>query len=479
MNIQYYSENEGNVELNASITCVAEMLEREIEKDRYRSFFHGNNNCSLRLNWYSGTVSHGAPISSPTSSGTLKRKMSVKAIVSGEEESASKRVATLEEKTLPSERHGKRRNAVLTDSEDGNDAEYMVSESSSSESKKPKKPEIKVRISDSRTKSEPKPVIKVKSSVAELQPKVSLKVSFSSPVATPDIGSEVVSTPEATPNTHASVEKSHSAEENLSVSGSETASVNWQETPEKVPKSRVQGAVEPAVRAKMADITQRLLSDPANELFLDPVPRVCEDYYLLIENPICLRDIRRKVDGSRYKSVQGFRRDLLLIVTNCVYYNMLMNTDQISNRKQAYALHMTILDSLRDLTGEQCSRDQLHSLATVYHTIIEKVYSIENKNVQLIRYFAIDNKRLIDYDRYVKKAILLRTILVRASPASHVDTHDQSRLRVPREALQRVHAPLRQLHHLLARLLPQQGRRLHLRRRNAQDARREHSQQGQ
>ena len=56
-------------------------------------------------------------------------------------------------------------------------------------------------------------------------------------------------------------------------------------------------------------------------------------------------------------------RDLLLIVTNCVYYNMLMNSDQISNRKQAYALHMTILDNLRDLTGEQCSRDQLHSLA--------------------------------------------------------------------------------------------------------------------
>lgn len=31
----------------------------------------------------------------------------------------------------------------------------------------------------------------------------------------------------------------------------------------------------------------------------------------------------------------------------------------------------------------------LHSLATVYHSIIEKVYSIESKNVQLIRYFAI------------------------------------------------------------------------------------------
>lgn len=472
MNIQYYSENEGNVELNASITCVAEMLEREIEKDRYRSFFHGNNNCSLRLNWYSGTVSHGAPISSPTSSGTLKRKMSVKAVVSTEEESMSKRVATTEEKTLQSERSAKRRNAVLTDSDDGNDTDYMVSESSSNEPKKSKKPEIKVRLSESRTKSESKPLIKVKSSVAELQPKMSLKVSFTSPVATPDIGSEVVSTPEApvesTPaSTHVVPEKPHTQEETLSVSGSETASVNWQETPEKVPKSRVQGAVEPAIRAKMADITQRLLSDPANDLFLDPVPRAYEDYYLLIENPICLRDIRRKVDGSRYKSVQGFRRDLLLIVTNCVYYNMLMNSDQISNRKQAYALHMTILDSLRDLTGEQCSRDQLHSLATVYHSIIEKVYSIESKNVQLIRYFAIDNKRLIDYDRYVKKAILLRTILVRSSLSSHVDAHDQSRLRIPREALQRVHASLRQLHHLLAWLLSEQGSGLHFRRGDA------------
>ena len=146
---------------------------------------------------------------------------------------------------------------------------------------------------------------------------------------------------------------------------------------------------------------------------------------------------------------------------------MLMNSDQISNRKQAYALHMTILDSLRDLTGEQCSRDQLHSLATVYHSIIEKVYSIESKNVQLIRDFAIDNKRLIDYDRYVKKAILLRTILVRSSLSSHVDAHDQSRLRIPREALQRVHASLRQLHHLLAWLLSEQGSGLHFRRGDA------------
>ena len=102
----------------------------------------------------------------------------------------------------------------------------------------------------------------------------------------------------------------------------------------------------------------------------------------------------------------------MLIVTNCIYYNMLMNVDQISNRHQAYSLHRTILDELRDLLEERCTSEQLYSLAGVYSGVIEKVYGIEVNGIQLIRYFAIDNKQLTDYDHYVKRAILLRSILV-------------------------------------------------------------------
>ena len=66
-----------DLDLNTSLTLISEMLEREIEKEKYRSFFHSWNNCSLHQHWYSG------PNNALVARQSLKRKRSIKATVSG------------------------------------------------------------------------------------------------------------------------------------------------------------------------------------------------------------------------------------------------------------------------------------------------------------------------------------------------------------------------------------------------------------
>lgn len=400
-------ENYDNIEMNASLMCISEMLERELEKDHYRSIFHGSNNCSLRLNWYSGVASRASSQGTISSRSSLKRKTSQKSVISETDEVPPKKISVDNDKNA-SAKQKKRRGIVSSESEDGEDTDYSIHDTSHSEHKKPKQTEISVRYSESKSKTDDvKSIPKVKLSIGrESRPTITTKVSSSITIKQ-ELQTEVVEAPAELPRV-----KIESGKNPVSVSSRSGPSVTSTEPNKSASKPRSQGGVESSSQSKMMAIIRKLLADPANELFRDPVPRSCEDYYLLVENPICLRDIRRKVEGNRYRSVQGFRRDLMLIVTNCIYYNMLMNADQISNRHQAYSLHRTILDGLRDILEERCTSEQLYALAGVYSGIIEKVYGIEVNGIQLIRYFAIDNKQLTDYDHYVKRAILLRSILV-------------------------------------------------------------------
>ena len=63
--------------------------------------------------------------------------------------------------------------------------------------------------------------------------------------------------------------------------------------------------------------------------------------------------------------------------------------------------------------------EDLVELSRVMFDIIERVYKVRENNFQLIRYFAVDPKQLPDYDKYVKKPILLRSILVRLPRPTH------------------------------------------------------------
>lgn len=46
-----------------------------------------------------------------------------------------------------------------------------------------------------------------------------------------------------------------------------------------------------------------------------------EDYYEIIENPMCLTDIMNKIDREQYKDKNSFMADIELIRFNAIEYN--------------------------------------------------------------------------------------------------------------------------------------------------------------
>ena len=441
------------------------MLEREVEKDPYRSYFHGNTNCSLKTNWYTGLSPAPTLVSKPSIRSTIKRKISVKMPISDEEDT-SKRVATTTAEST--EKHPRRRSIVLSDSEDENDGDFTISEATAPEGKKAKKVEgrpisqpPKSRPSDSR------PIIRVKSSsIEDKQPTISVKfslstqegnqrqeksptsplpalpssevggnskaniphVTFQPPIVHKDshLSSEVdtnslpVSSSSSSSFSSSSMERSDQSSL-PSLSSTESAPLPAPPQPDPIispcniddikPHPRTQ-PVDDAIKKELVALITPLIQNPDFELFRDPVPSNCLEYYQLIDNPICLADIYKRIIHNRYKTIQTFRRDLFQVVSNCIYYNMLLSQEQSANRKQAYLLHREVIITLHRLVEEKCTADQLLALATIYHTLVESIYGVSVNDTQPIRYFAVDYKQLPEYTRYVKKPILLRTIIV-------------------------------------------------------------------
>ena len=370
-----------------------------------------------------------------------------------EDSQTSKRVATSAIETT--EKHQRRRNIVSSDSEDGKDDDFHFSGNTSSESKKTKRSEGKQSISSSKLSStSSRPIIKVKSSSAEeSRPNISIKVSFSSssdhenktqlPVSkpVPSIKSpSQESIPHVTfPHPHPTYSSSINSELVFAVSSSQSTADRTPSPFTSAPSpattlsshdlsSLLQEAVstyhcsisrkpssqpvDKEISAELLSIVQTLVRNPQFELFRDPVPVDCVEYHQVITNPICLTDIYNKVKGNRYKTIQSFRSDLFLVISNCVYYNMLMSPEQSVNRRQAYLLHQVVVTLLQKLVEEPYTSEQLVALATTFHTLIEKVYGMYLDDIQPIRYFVVDHKQLADYDRYIKKPIQLRTMIV-------------------------------------------------------------------
>lgn len=62
----------------------------------------------------------------------------------------------------------------------------------------------------------------------------------------------------------------------------------------------------------------RGLIDP----FLKPVPRsTFPDYYMLIQKPICMEQIRKKINKEEYQSLRDYREDIRLLCNNARKYN--------------------------------------------------------------------------------------------------------------------------------------------------------------
>ena len=63
---------------------------------------------------------------------------------------------------------------------------------------------------------------------------------------------------------------------------------------------------------------KRLIIGPFVKL---PPKREWQDYYVIIQNPICMNDIQKKIKREEYNSLGDMRKDLDLLVTNCRTFN--------------------------------------------------------------------------------------------------------------------------------------------------------------
>ena len=357
INIEVSLTTSNSKDLSCSLNYVSELLEREIEKEKYRPFFHGAINCSIKTNWYFTNQSH-TPISAPLiQKHSLKRKPSVRATTSATSEVApppSKKLVTTVSEPPPVRKVTYHRSIVTSDSDDERDADYKVSET---------------------TVSEPKKKLESKSSIR-----------IKAPIVTTTAKEDSSSIPSQSP------------------ASSQPPS-----------KPRPSVTVDPTLKQTIQSILKPLKENPSFDLFVDPVPQTVTDYYEFIETPLCLNDMIKKMNTGKYKRVSSILKDIQLIVVNCIYYNMLVDSQQTTNRKLAYQLYTTFLSLFyphEPRLQEKGTLEEFNQLFTAYTQLIESIYAVQLNNYQIIRYFAVDPKKLYEYDRFVKKPITLRSILV-------------------------------------------------------------------
>ncbi|KAH7087413.1 SNF2 family N-terminal domain-containing protein [Paraphoma chrysanthemicola] len=93
------------------------------------------------------------------------------------------------------------------------------------------------------------------------------------------------------------------------------------------------------------DIPNRGIIDPFIDL---PDKWDYPDYYQLIKNPICMNQIKKKINKKEYQSVKQFRQDLGLLCNNCRQYN----EDTSLLYADANLIEQTALDKMREATAE-------------------------------------------------------------------------------------------------------------------------------
>jgi len=93
------------------------------------------------------------------------------------------------------------------------------------------------------------------------------------------------------------------------------------------------------------DIPNRGIIDPFIDL---PDKWDYPDYYQFIKNPICMNQIKKKINKKEYQSIKAFRQDISLLCGNCRIYNeeaSLLYAD-------ANLIEQTTVDRLRESTAE-------------------------------------------------------------------------------------------------------------------------------
>ncbi|KAL6706680.1 transcriptional regulator [Coniothyrium glycines] len=97
--------------------------------------------------------------------------------------------------------------------------------------------------------------------------------------------------------------------------------------------------------SKDPDIPNRGIIDPFIEL---PDKWDYPDYYQLIKNPICMNQIKKKINKKEYLSARQLRQDIGLLCNNCRTYN----EDTSLLFADANLIEQTAVDKLREATAE-------------------------------------------------------------------------------------------------------------------------------
>lgn len=69
------------------------------------------------------------------------------------------------------------------------------------------------------------------------------------------------------------------------------------------------------------ELMRRFQEEDSRGFFLNPVPESVPLYYQIIQRPMDFGTMSKKIQKSRYKQLKDLRRDLLLVVYNCMLFN--------------------------------------------------------------------------------------------------------------------------------------------------------------
>lgn len=112
-------------------------------------------------------------------------------------------------------------------------------------------------------------------------------------------------------------------------------------------------ALQRQMRLFFKERLTRLMRDRRFVEFVEPVdPDEAEDYYEIIETPICMQDIMEKLNNCEYNHADKFVADLILIQTNALEYNPSTTKDGKLIRQMAN----TLRDAIDDLI--ECELDE-------------------------------------------------------------------------------------------------------------------------
>ena len=113
-----------------------------------------------------------------------------------------------------------------------------------------------------------------------------------------------------------------------------------------------------AIKKELKTVLNKLIKVDRNRFFFDPVPGFVEGYYQVIKKPIAFQIMKRKLELNLYESLDQFKEDVSLIVSNTILFNGEENVYADAGRellKEANLLYSKVslkLSNLIPMQGE-------------------------------------------------------------------------------------------------------------------------------